>query len=53
MNRHCVWSNSCVGQIKNSHVFQWLSLLHKKCNVPHIWNYYETQHGKGECDGGA
>ena len=25
-------------------------MLHKTCNVPHIWNYFETGHGKGEND---
>ena len=26
-------------------------MLHRKINVPHIWNYFETGHGKGEHDG--
>ena len=28
--------------------FQWMSMLHKTYNVTHIWNYFETRHGKGE-----
>ena len=32
-------------------MFQWLSLLHIKYNVPHIWSYFETRHGKGENNG--
>ena len=26
-------------------------MLHKTYNVPHIWNYFETWHDKGENDG--
>ena len=26
-------------------------MLHRKIKVPHIWNYFETGHGKGEHDG--
>jgi hypothetical protein len=40
-----------VGQLKNARVFQWLCMLHKKLKVPHIWNYFESGHGKGEHDG--
>ena len=25
-------------------------MLHKTYNVPHIWNYFETGHDKGELD---
>ena len=28
-----------------------LCLLHIKYKVPHVWNYFETGHGKGEHDG--
>ena len=31
--------------------FKWLCLLHIKYKVPHVWNYFETSHGKGEHDG--
>ena len=51
MDQHWIWSDGCAGQFKNSRVFQWLTTLHKKYNVPHIWNYFETGHGKGEHDG--
>ena len=40
-----------AGQLKNAHVFQWLCILHKRHKVPHIWNYFEIGHGKGEHDG--
>ena len=26
-------------------------IFHKRHKVPHIWNYFETRHGKGEHDG--
>ena len=42
-----------AGQFKNSRVFQWMSMLHKNYNVPHIWNYFETGHEKGEHDGAS
>ena len=51
MDRHCIWSNGCAGQLKNAHIFQWLCSLHKNYKVPHMWNYFETGHGKGEHDG--
>ena len=27
-----------------------MSMLHNTYNVPHIWNYFETEHDKGEND---
>ena len=51
MEQHWIWSDGCVGKFKNSRVFQWLCILHKRHNVPHIWNYFETRQGKGEHDG--
>ena len=50
MDQHWVWSDGCVGQFKNSRVFQWTSMLHKNYNVLYIWNYFETRHEKGEHD---
>ena len=49
--RHFIWSDGCVGQFKNGRVFEWLCLLQIKYKVPHVWNYFETGHGKGEHDG--
>ena len=40
-----------AGQFKNARVFEWLCLLHLKYKVPHLWNYFENGHGKGEHDG--
>ena len=34
MEQHCIW----------------LCILDKRHKVPHIWNYFETGHGKGEHD---
>ena len=48
MDQHWIWSDGCAGQFKNSRVFQWMSMLHKTYNVPHIWNYFETKQNKGE-----
>ena len=48
-----IWSDGCVGQFKNVGVFQWLSFLHIKYNVPHLWIYFETEHGKEEHDGAS
>ena len=49
--RNFIWSDGCAGKFKNERVFEWLCLLHIKYKVPHIWNYFETGHGKGEHDG--
>ena len=49
--RHFIWLNGCARQFKNAHVFEWLCLLHIKYKVPHVWNYFEIGHGKGEHDG--
>ena len=51
MDQHWIWSDGCVGQLKNARIFQWLFSLHKNYKVPHMWNYFETGHGKGEHDG--
>ena len=48
---YLIWSDGCAGQFKNAHVFEWLCLLHIKYKVPHVWNYFEIGHGKGEDDG--
>ena len=50
IDRHQIWSDGCVGQFKNTRIFQWCS-LHKNYKVPHMWNYFQTGHGKGEHDG--
>ena len=47
---HFIWSDGCAGQFKNACVFEWLCLLHIKYKVPHVWNYFEIGHGKGEHD---
>ena len=50
-HQHWIWLDGCAGQFKNAHVFQWLYLLHIKYNVPHLWSYFESGHGRGEHDG--
>ena len=50
MELYWIWSDGYARQLKNSHVFQWLCIFHKRNRVPHIWNYFETRHGKGEHD---
>ena len=51
IDQHWIWSDGCAGQFKNAHVFQRLFMLPRKIKVPHIWNYFETRHGKGGHDG--
>jgi hypothetical protein len=51
MDQQWIWFDGCAGQFKNARVFQWLCMLQRKIKVLHIWNYFETRHGKGEHDG--
>jgi hypothetical protein len=51
MDQHWIWSDGCTGQLKNSHVFKWSCMLHKKLKVPHICNYFESGNEKGDHDG--
>ena len=53
MNEHWIWSEGCVGKFKSSRSFFSLCLLHKKTNIKHCWNVFETDDGKGEHDGVA
>ena len=48
---HFIWLYGCARQFKNACVFECLCLLHIKYKVPHVWNYFETGHGKGEKKG--
>ena len=50
MDQHLIWSDGCAVQFKYARDLQWMSMLHKTYNVPHIWNYFETGHCKGEHD---
>jgi hypothetical protein len=40
-----------LGQFKSARSFYWLCRLHKRLNITHCWNFFETGHGKGEHDG--
>ena len=35
--QHWIWSDGCAGQLKNAHVFQWLSLLNIRYKQWHIY----------------
>jgi hypothetical protein len=48
MDQDYIQSDGCVGKLENVHIFQWLCMLHKKIKVPHIYNYFESEHGKGD-----
>ena len=50
-SHHLIWSYGCDGHLKNASVIQCFCLLHIKYKMPHVWNYFETSHGKGEHDG--
>ena len=51
MGKHWIWSDGCVGKLKNARVFQCMCILHNRHKVPHIWNDFENEHEKGEHDG--
>ena len=51
MDRHIIWSHNCIGQFKNVRMFYWLCRMHVERGVPHIWSFFESDHGKGEHDG--
>ena len=51
MNEHSIWSDACAGKFKYSRSFFWICRIHKKTNIKHCWNFFETSHGKGEHDG--
>ena len=51
MDRHIIWSDNCTGQFKNARMFYRLCRMHVERGVPHIWNFFESDHGKGEHDG--
>ena len=44
------WLDNCIDQFKNAPMFYWLCGIHVKMNVPHIWSFFESRHGKGEHD---
>ena len=46
-----MWSDNCIGQFKNAHMFYWLSRMHVERHIPHIWCFFEAGYGKGEHDG--
>ena len=52
-DRHWIWLDGCAGQFKSSRSFYWLFHIHKKSNIKHCWNFFDTGHGKGEHNGGG
>ena len=51
MDRNIIWLDNYIGQFKNACMFYWLCRMHVERGVPHIWNFFESGHGKGEHDG--
>ena len=51
VDKHYVWSDGCVAQFKSSRPFYALCRYHRNENIKHIWNFFESGHGKGEHDG--
>ena len=51
MEQQWIRFDGCAGKFKNYRVFQWLCIFHKRHKAPHIWNYFESEHRKGERDG--
>ena len=51
MERHIILSDNCIGQFKNTRMFYWLCRMHVERGDPHIWSFFESDHGKGEHDG--
>ena len=45
---HWVWSNGCANQFKSTRSLFWLYHFHKRTEIRHTWNFFETGHGKGE-----
>ena len=41
----------CATQFKSSRPFYALCRYHRNENIKHIWNFFESGHGKGEHDG--
>jgi len=45
------WTDSPSSQYRNKSAFYVISNHQNLLGVPAIWNYFETGHGKGPCDG--
>ena len=51
VDKYYVWSIGCAVQFKSSRPFYALCRYHLNENIKHIWNFFESGHGKGEHDG--
>ena len=45
------WTDGCAAQYKGCHSFAEISQADSKHGCKITWNYFETSHGKGPCDG--
>ena len=51
MDRHIIWSDYYTGQVQEcSHVLLVVQDARRE-GVPHIWSFFESDHGKREHDG--
>ena len=46
-----IWSDGCVAQYKNKFNFFQLTQTSEKFGIQCDWNFFESCHGKGPCDG--
>lgn len=51
IDKHYVWSDGCAPQFKLSKPFYALYRYHHNENIPHVWSFFGSGHGKGEHDG--
>lgn len=51
IDKHYVWLDGCVAQFESSRPFYAIIWYHRNENIPHIWIFFEIEHGKGEHDG--
>ena len=51
VDKHYVWFDGCLAQFKSFRSFYALCRYHRNENIKHIWNFFESGHGKCEHDG--
>lgn len=51
IEKHFVWSDGCASEFKSSRPFYALCRYHRNDNIPHVWSFFQSGHGKGEHDG--
>ncbi len=45
------WTDSPSSQYRNKDIFHLVATHRDRYGVPAVWNYFESGHGKGPCDG--